>query len=103
MAGKKGRKRGPSRYVKFAAKALNETLNAQVNDMLAVVMTAAAEKKSREEIAQLLRDKFLSSIQTWVDEGLFDLQVVKLVGISVTVDTEADDDEEEDDGDENGD
>lgn len=102
MAGKK-RTRGPSKYVKFAARALNVKLDEQTNDLLATVMTAAAEKKSREEIAALLRAKLLGCVQCWVDEDFFDKGVFKLVGINVSVDAEADDDEEDEDDDGSGD
>lgn len=100
MAGKKGRKRGPSKFVKFAARALNETLNVQVSDMLQAVMTAASEKKSAEEISAILRAKLIGCVQTWVDEDFFDKAVFKLVGVNVTVtdtDDNNDDDDEEDD------
>ena len=101
MAGKK-RTRGPSKYVKFAARALNIKLDEQTSELLATIMTAAAEKKSREEISALLRAKLLECVQCWVDEDFFDKSVFKLVGINVSADAEVDDDDDED-GDGNGD
>jgi len=100
MAGKK-RTRGPSKYVKFAARALNIKLDEQTSELLAIFFSAAAEKKSREEISALLRAKLLGCVQSWVDEDFFDKSVFKLVGINVSADAEVDDDDEDDDG--NGD